>query len=233
MRPCPAGADRSERAGATAVVPLRDGAGKTRLASVLPGEGRRTVVESLAGHVLSTLLEVDRIERVLVVTADRGFAEQVLATRVPRTHAGRVVVVDQPSGAVGLDAAVDAGRELVWPARDAVPDDVVPDGGRLLVIHADLPELTPADVTALLDDSAPVVLATDRSGTGTNAVALAPRAHRFAFAFGAGSLQRHLDRARDQGLVAVVVRRDGTSADLDTPADWDALPPAVRARLLG
>lgn len=210
------------------VVPLRDGAGKTRLASALPGEGRRAVVESLAGHVLSTLLEVDRIERVLVVTADRGFAEQVLATRVPRVDAGRVVVVDQPSGAVGLDAAVDTGRELVWPARDAVPD-----GGRLLVIHADLPALTPDDVTALLDDPAPVVLATDRTGTGTNAVVLTPVAHRFAFAFGAGSLQRHLDRAREQGLVAAVVRRDGTSADLDTPEDWAALPSGVRARLLG
>lgn len=199
----------------TAVVPLRDGSGKTRLAAVLPGERRRRVVGALARHVVGVLLEVAEIDRVLVVTADRRFVAEALGAVDQR-----VVVVQQPADRPGLDAAVDLGRELAGTDR-------------LLVIHADLPVVSAADLRALLRKDAQVVLATDRPGTGTNSVVLSTGARRFCFAFGPGSLRAHLDEAERHELTATVVRRRGTATDLDTEDDWSALPGEVRDQLLG
>ncbi len=205
----------------TAVVPLRDGDGKTRLAAALPGERRRHVIGALARHVVGTLLEVTQVDRVLVVTSDRGFVTQVLGTTVsPDAGDRRVLVVDQPADRPGLDAAADLGRRLA-------------PGDRLLVIHADLPVVTAEDLGVLLAHDTQVVLATDRPGTGTNAALLAPEAHGFAFAFGPGSLRAHLREADRNGLTATVVRRPGTQTDLDTEQDWADLDRGVRERLLG
>lgn len=200
--------------GVTAVVPLRDGRGKTRLAPVLSEGQRRRVVAALARRVVTTLLQVEELSQVLVVTSDREFVAETLGG-----VAGRVVVVEQPSESPGLDAAADLGRQ--WAGT-----------GRLLVIHADLPVVTADDLRALLAHGEPVVLATDSPGTGTNAVVLTGDAQRFRFAFGPGSLQAHLAEAERLGVRANVVRRPGTATDLDTEEDWSALPDEVRQRLV-
>jgi len=200
--------------GVTAVVPLRDGRGKTRLAPVLGDDQRRRVVAALARHVVSTLLRVEQITGLLVVTSDREFVAATLGELLDR-----VVVVEQPVDRPGLDAAADLGRERA-------------SAGRLLVIHADLPLLTPDDLRALLAHCAPVVLGTDRPGTGTSVVALTSDARGVRFAFGSGSLRAHLAEADRLGVAAGVVRRSGTQTDLDTQEDWVALADEVRQRLV-
>ena len=75
-----------------------------------------------------------------------------------------------------------------------------------------------------------LVLATDRLGTGTNALGLRADV-AFTTRFGPGSLAAHRAEAARRGLDAVVVHRPGTAVDLDTPEDWAALPAAVRAQL--
>ncbi|TDE92723.1 2-phospho-L-lactate guanylyltransferase [Occultella glacieicola] len=201
----------------TAVVPLRDGhTGKTRLAEHLPAAQRGRLVVSLARHVVATLLGTDGIRRVLVVTADPGFVAEALDPDP------RLEVLRQPAERPGLNAGVEFGREHVrrhWPTD------------RLLVVHADLAALSGADTAALLDRSTPVTLAPDRYDLGTNAVLLGPGTEGFRFRFGEDSLARHRREARASGAEAVLVRRDGTAIDLDTEADWSALPPDVRARL--
>ncbi|MFI8527097.1 NTP transferase domain-containing protein [Promicromonospora sukumoe] len=230
----------------TAVVPLRDGvSGKSRLAAVLDAASRRRLVRVLARHVVTTLLAADGIDRVVVVTADPVFTRETLAGLA-------VEVLEQPADRPGLNGALEHAREVL--AADAVGPDplradaVGPPGPRLLVAHADLPALTPADVTALLAERAPVVIATDRYRSGTNLLLLpfetevsslstAGKARNlglegevgFRFRFGVGSLAAHLAEADARGLEASVVDRPGTAVDLDTADDWSQLPDEVRA----
>jgi 2-phospho-L-lactate guanylyltransferase len=211
-----------------ALVPLRDGvSGKSRLASALDPGARRRLVAALARHVVAVLLASDGVDRALVVTADVPFAVETLD--LPAHGGGLAVeVVPQPADRPGLNAALDVGREAAV-ARGA---------GRLLVAHADLPLLAPADVAALLaagasaaaDDAPPVVVATDRHLAGTNLLVL-PATAGFRFRFGEASRAAHVAEAERAGLRPVVVRRSGTAVDLDTIDDWGELPRAVRDRL--
>ena len=219
----------------------------------------------LARHVVGTLLASDGVERVVVVTSDPRFTWRALRDVVVDESAGaadaagsdglplltddadRLRIVLQPADRPGLDAAVDVGREIA--AEGASSEGPV----RLLVAHADLPALTPADVAALLAEDAPVVVATDRRGAGTNLLVLDPPASApsstgllsesgserqqprarpvtgFRFRFGVGSRAAHVAEAERLGLRAVVVQRPGTAVDLDTVEDWGELPADARA----
>jgi 2-phospho-L-lactate guanylyltransferase len=201
----------------TAVVPLRDGrTGKSRLTGSFSADERTAIVASLARHVVGTLLTAGPVSRVLVVTGDPQFARRTLPADP------RLEIAAQPPEQRGLNAAVALGRA-----------QAAGDGARrVLVVHADLPLLTSDDVAAVLTPAAPLVLATDRAGVGTNALVLDAAEHGFRFRFGVGSARAHLDQAATLGLEAVVVRRPGTWTDLDTPEDWLALPASVRERLI-
>ncbi|WP_265522880.1 2-phospho-L-lactate guanylyltransferase [Oerskovia flava] len=256
-----------------AVVPLRDGAsGKSRLANVLDPAARSRLIGVLARHVVQVLLEVEQVDQVVVVTGDPRFAWRALHDLVVEPAAGsagsrdgagagqgddgrdvlptltaradRLRIVLQPADRPGLNTALDVARELV-----------ADDGGvRLLVAHADLPALSPADVVAVLAEDAPVVVATDRHRSGTNLLALEPplsspssttllpsppgerqqgrvRQGVFQFRFGVGSLGAHLREAERLSVRAVVVHQPGTATDLDTLEDWDELPADVRRRM--
>ena len=198
-----------------AVVPLRGGAaGKTRLSAELGPQERSRLVAVLARHVLGALL-AGQVTRVLVVTADPGFAAEVAG------HDRRVEVIEQPADRPGLNEAVAVGQERALAAGAA----------RVLVVHADLPLLAADDVRAVLEPAAPVVIAPDRLGTGTNALVLAGTVSGFRFRFGPGSREAHDREARRLGVVPGIVLRPGTATDLDTAADWAELPEAVRAGL--
>ena len=242
-----------------AVVPLRDGSsGKSRLATVLDPAERSRLIAVLARHVVGTLLASEAVDRVVVVTSDPRFAWRALGSLVEPVHPavdgappmadppaggdvdstgddtpGRLQIVLQPASRPGLNAALDVGRELV-AARAAEPGAVRPDVPaarpvRLLVAHADLPALTTGDVEALLTEDSPVVVATDRTRSGTNLLVLDADAP-FTFRFGVGSLDAHLSEAAVRDVRAAVVQRTGTAVDLDTLDDWSALPADVRAR---
>ena len=93
--------------------------------------------------------------------------------------------------------------------------------GTLAVLHGDLPNLSPDDVTALLDAIPPdagVAIAPDRAGSGTNGLAMMPP-DAIPFAFGPGSFELHRAGAVAAGLPLAVVERPSLAFDLDTPAD--------------
>jgi 2-phospho-L-lactate guanylyltransferase len=235
--------------GTTAVVPLRDGvSGKSRLATVLDAASRRRLVRVLVRHVVTTLLATEEVGHVVVVTADPVFARQALVGLT-------VEVLEQPAGRPGLNAALEYAREVLAARSPGLPPGApspaapVPGPGRLLVAHADLPALTPADVAALLAEPTQVVIATDRNRSGTNllllpfeteADSLSTAAERrnlglegegdeLRFRFGAGSLAAHVTEAGARGLDVTVVHRPGTAVDLDTADDWSELPDEVRS----
>src|SRR5690606_8459290 len=139
-------------------------------------------------HVVGTLLASDGVERVVVVTSDprftwRALRDVVVDESADAAHAAgsdglplltadadRLRIVLQPADRPGLDAAVELGREIAW--EDAAAQGTV----RLRVAHGDLAGRTAADGAALLAEDAPVVVATDRRGAGTNLRALGPPA---------------------------------------------------------
>jgi 2-phospho-L-lactate guanylyltransferase len=123
-----------------------------------------------------------------------------------------VVPAPQPEHRLGLNGAIDAGR--AW-ALDRGASTVIS-------LFADLPLIVADDIRGLVARTEPVVLGPDRRGEGTNALLLrlAGRGPEFTFAFGDGSLAKHLEEARRLGLEAALHDAPGIAFDLDTPDDW-------------
>lgn len=215
-----------------ALVPIRNRVdGKRRLSAEFAPSERRALIESMAQHVVTTLMESGVVSRVMVISKDMDFIDDVLP------DIGGVALIHQPSSVLGLNAALDLGRE--WA--------IVRGASRLLVLSGDLPLLAVDDIHELSRRSSPVVLAADWAGRGTNGVLLnqKPSPHvspgavaasnvvaDFVFRFGTGSLGKHLDEAARLDAPAEIVLTRGTGQDLDTPEDWKLLDSGARAWLL-
>lgn len=215
-----------------ALVPIRNRVdGKRRLSAEFAPSERRALIESMAQHVVTTLMESGVVSRVMVISKDVDFIDDVLP------DIGGVALIHQPASLLGLNAALDLGRE--WA--------IVRGASRLLVLSGDLPLLAVDDIHELSRRSSPVVLAADWTGRGTNGILLnqQPSLHAssgsahalnviadFAFRFGTDSLGKHLDEAATLDAPADIVLSRGTGQDLDTPEDWKLLDPGARAWLL-
>jgi 2-phospho-L-lactate guanylyltransferase len=182
------------------IVPHRGlAAAKTRLAPVLDDAER----EALARRLLERVLRVAHVAcgDVVVITPSEALEPLVSA-------AGARLVVQR---GMGLNAGLEQAR------RDALLDGV----DSLLVLHGDLPNLGMDDIAALVaavPQPAGVAIAPDRTGSGTNALALRPP-DAIGFRFGVGSYAAHRAEAEAAGVPLVEVRRPGLAFDLDTPDD--------------
>jgi 2-phospho-L-lactate/phosphoenolpyruvate guanylyltransferase len=172
---------------------------KTRLAPVLDETERVELARKLLTHVLSVALEA--CQDVVVITPAASLEPIV-------TAAGARLVVQR---GMGLNQGLDQARE------EAQADGV----DTLAVLHGDLPNLTAADVVALISAvpvPAGVAIAPDRASAGTNGLALRPPG-AIAFQFGPGSFAAHRSAAEAAGLPVAIVERPGLAFDLDTPED--------------
>jgi 2-phospho-L-lactate/phosphoenolpyruvate guanylyltransferase len=184
------------------VLPIKDPArAKSRLAPAVPAADRRAAALTLAERTLSVLAATGEVA---VVVVTRGAPIARLAARF-----GFPVIVE-----AGDTHSAAARQGAAWAATQGA--DVV------VALAADLPLLAPADVRAILRRAGPdrAVIAPDRLGLGTNAVAAPPT---FPFTFGAPSFARHVSLARAADLAVVVLRTPGLAVDLDTPWDMDLL----------
>ena len=132
----------------TVVVPFKQaGERKTRLSTSLDPAARDALAERMARHVLAT------------VTASPSVQALLLARRRPDWWGGAW----REDDGRGLNPIIAAARAILAPARFAI-------------VHADLPLLTTADVTTLLGvgECDGLAIASDRHGTGTNALVLTP-----------------------------------------------------------
>jgi 2-phospho-L-lactate/phosphoenolpyruvate guanylyltransferase len=177
--------------GWTAIVPVKPSSlAKSRLSEILGPSDRAELANFLLDHVLGVLREVPALTDIALLCRD-----------IPAGWAGRRIADE--GGGLNL--------ELEQAARAVA--------GPLLIVHADLPMLRAADISALLHAaSRGMAIAPDRHGTGTNALAL-PDPRQVRFAFGPGSLKAH--RLAAPG--ATIVCRPGLAYDLDTPEDFAAL----------
>lgn len=190
------------------VVPIRSfREGKTRLASILTGDQRATLLRRTASRVVCTLAASQIVDTVLVVSPEQDVLDWA------RSMGKRIVPMPQPADNAGLNGALDAAR--TWALER--------DADALLSLFADLPLLSTLDVRALVKEQAAIVLGADRRGEGTNAMLLrlSGAGEEFRFAFGTNSLERHLVEATRLGMDSEIVTAPGVGFDLDTPADWD------------
>lgn len=165
---------------------------KRRLSPILDATSRSRLGQALATHTLET---VAKEAEVVVLAADAEVEEWATARGWP-------AMVDADGG---LDGAAGAAA-----ARAAA------SGRPWLIVHADLPLLTAADIAtavALLEGGASPIAPTDDGGTS-----LVGGRGTFRFSYGPGSFHRHL--ARLTGPVPLV--RPGLALDLDGPADFAA-----------
>ena len=186
---------------------------KQRLAPILNEDERARLSAALLAHTIRTARAASGAQPIVVVAADAAVAETALAAGADRAFVPK---------ASGLNPQLAEAAATVPPADP------------LLVLHADLPLLTPADVTVLVETAGAVVIAPDHAGTGTNGL-LHRTADRF-FAFGADSYALHQAEAAARNLAPAVVRRPGIAHDLDEPADWQHLGetlPELLTRLQG
>lgn len=185
----------------TALVPFRaPGTGKTRLADGLARDERAALAAAMLTDVAAALADAP-LDRVLVAAAGRGAAD---AAR----ELGLDVVVD-PVDHAGLDAAIENIARTV--------------DGTLVVVAADLPRLTGADVAAVLGPSTPVVIAPTTDGGTGGLVRRPPRI--ISTAYGPHSAHRHAELAAEAGVGATVVDVAGFRHDVDVWDDLRSLTP--------
>jgi 2-phospho-L-lactate guanylyltransferase len=190
-----------------AIVPVKPlQRGKSRLAGMLTEDQRTRLNRYLLEHVLKTTNEVSEIEHTLVVSHDP--AALVLANEM----GVRTVLED---GALQLNSAITQAT-IVAKAEGA---------HAVLILHADLPLINPADLKALLSrgkNPPVVIIAPDRRQDGTNGLFVNP-AGLIKYGYGPGSFQCHSERATDAGARLEVVNCPNIALDLDLPEDIEAL----------
>ncbi len=189
-----------------AVIPVKPIAeGKSRLAGTLPPHIRERLNSLLFRQTLDAVAAVIPPENIIVVSRDFDLLAQASARRM-------WAMAEQNEGL----------NEALAQAAALLPDDA------LLAISTDLPEITAADVRALLQTAnAPqpaVAIAPDRSRCGTNALLTAP-AGCIPFCFGKESFSTHLEAARQIGIRPEIITRPGLAFDLDLPEDLQLCPP--------
>jgi 2-phospho-L-lactate/phosphoenolpyruvate guanylyltransferase len=183
---------------ASVVVPFRAASAKRRL-EPLAEETRADVAHLMLADVLAAARAVG--PTVLVTESGAERARELAAKLGAR-------VVDDPGG--GQGAAVIAGLAAVeeWPA---------------LVVNADLPEVEPRDLLALLGAMPQngIALAPAPDGT-TNALALA-RPGLFQPLYGPRSAKRFLAYAEKEGIPAIELAVPALALDIDTVAELEQL----------
>ena len=186
---------------------------KSRLSPVMSKPVRAALARALLSHTLDVLAACP----VIPCVVSRDITALDLARR-----RGAATLVETESG---LNAALTLARE--WALGRGAQ--------AVLVVPADLPLLTPADIAAVLDlgrGSRSVVIAPDARGEGTNALLLRPP-DAINFAFGPQSFYEHCAQAETSQVALCVHRSPALAFDLDTPADWKQISTLDLHHLMG
>jgi len=180
------------------VIPVKASAeSKSRLAKVLDAAQREALARAMLDRVVDAASSAPNVARVCLIGNSREGQDD------------SVMLLADPGG--GLSAA--AAAALAEAERQGA--------SRIVVIHADLPQVTARDVALLAAaPSGEIAIAPDRHGTGTNAISLPlPEARGFSFAFGPDSFAKHNAEADRLGLRVEEIHSQGLAHDVDEPDD--------------
>jgi len=197
------------------LVPVRSFAGgKRRLAACMDAAQRRELNRAFLDHVLGQAAAWPGLAATVVVSPCREVLAHARACGARVLRQPALPHLDEAASET-LNAALTIARaHLPMHARD------------LMIVSSDLPRLTTADLQRLRKGGhrGRVVIATDRAGTGTNALYLPyEAAQQFSFCFGEDSARRHERAAREIGRDVARVAIPRLAFDIDTPADLAAL----------
>lgn len=204
---------------ATAIIPIkRFGHAKQRLLSTLDRPQRAAVVKAMLADVLAAVDAATLVERVIVVTGE-GRAERIALRHAQRTTTPLEVLRDPDDRGHSEAATLGVIRALSLGAECTV------------LLPGDCPLLDASQLDDALERMKPgrVAIVPDRHGTGTNSLLLCP-ADAIGPAFGAGSMERHRERATKAGYEVAVEELDSLALDLDTSEDLTALAAELRRR---
>ena len=200
------------KGGVWALIPVRAFASaKTRLASMLAPSEREQLARAMLGDVLAVLTRSKKLDGILLVSGDgevaRFGADYGVATLLDPIDAG-------------TNAAVQLGLDHLKSV----------EAGRCVVVQSDIPFLTDAELTQVLDalDHAPVAIVPAIRDRGTNMLALS-RPDIMAPAFGERSFDRHMAVAASLGVDVKMLDLPGAGHDIDLPTDLTVLPMMARA----
>ena len=174
---------------ATVVLPIKRFArAKTRVVETIGPPGRAALLRAMLADVLVALDGAREIERVILVTGE-GRAEKIAMERAKRSTTPLEVLREPTDNGHSEAATLGIIRAKALGAECAA------------LLPGDCPLIDPGELDAAIATlrEGTVGVAADRHGTGTNGLFLAP-ADAIGPAFGPGSRERHLDRAR-QGRV--------------------------------
>jgi 2-phospho-L-lactate guanylyltransferase len=183
----------------TALIPAKSlDEAKGRLAGLLSEDERRQLALAMLEDIVRTLQAVPRIDSISIVSPDAevlGKARELGAT-----------AIEEPSSVRGINQALSHGAE------------VISGTDTLLVVLADVPAITPAEIDAIIDaiPSGKGLVICPSAAKGTSALALRPPG-TIPFRFGPNSFSAHKREALSTGLRAKVVRFDSLSNDIDEP----------------
>ena len=190
-----------------AIVPVRSLSGaKSRLGEPLDPEERAELILALLRRTVAAALASRSLDGVAVVSQDADLLERA-----------------RTMGAASLLQESDGLNEGLTETRDSACAEAT----ALLVLPADLPAVSAEAIDRLAEaageaasrapDHPVVVLVSDRHGTGTNALLIAPP-DAIPFRFGEGSRAAHAAEAAAAG--ATYMELGGPlSFDVDTPED--------------
>lgn len=186
-----------------AIVPVKPlNQNKSRLSGVLSKAERSELNHHLLVQTIKTLNSTPDIENILVISRDN----KTLA--VARKHGAQTVLEQRGSELnVSLERATIVAK--TYTTRG------------VLILPADLPLLTKADIIRLLDkvnDPPVVVVVPDRIKVGTNALVVCP-AGLIEYEFGHGSFERHCRLAREAGARLEICELPSLALDMDLPED--------------
>jgi 2-phospho-L-lactate/phosphoenolpyruvate guanylyltransferase len=172
---------------------------KSRLAELLNEDERRRLALAMLDDVLRALRGVPEIDSVYVVSPD---AEVLEAAR--RVGA---VALEEPASVRGINQALAHAASSV-PSADA-----------LLVVLADVPAVTPADLNSVIEQAPQngVVICPSRA-KGTSALFLRPP-KIIPFRFGELSFQAHKRQAAALHIETRVLHIESLEHDIDEPDD--------------
>jgi 2-phospho-L-lactate guanylyltransferase len=189
-----------------AIIPVKPlSRAKSRLETVLSPVERQQLAETMFHRVLAAVKDTPQVAGTLVISRDPR------ALALARDMGAHTV---QESGAPELNNALMRATQVVAGWR----------GGAVLILPADLPLITPEDLTGMIQigqDLQSVVIATDQNEDGTNAMLIRPPG-LIQYAYGPGSYQRHMEIAREAGAKVKRYQSERLALDIDVPADLDA-----------
>jgi 2-phospho-L-lactate guanylyltransferase len=179
-----------------ALVPIRSFNGMTRLTSVLDPQRRSDLARRLASRVLEAVSAAG-LQTIVITSSDD----------VASWAQGNMASVHEDPGA-GLSEAVSSCVSAIGSAP-------------WLVVHADLPLVTPQAIAAVARASRSATALAPSYDGGTTVIA---GRGTFPFSYGIGSFQRHFASVPH----ATVIVSPELSVDIDTELGLDLIPELLR-----